>query len=230
MKRHSSSRRSAFLRHYAAQVHTEVFRRYVVVSRVPFPTPVLFLTPTPASARSVSLRRVMEDLQLLELPDGGTARHARRAGSPLLSVIVPVRNDPAHLRRCLLSLQASTAVDFEILIVDDHSEDETLAVARRFAENNGVKEIYIPTNGFSRTALNVNSAPFSNRSRRGWWHASCRSSACRRTTTASGAMRVRSRGRWKRTTCSPTCSRPTRGCESMRSARRPARTSANFGN
>ena len=48
----------------------------------------------------------------------------------MISVVVPVRNDPGHLRACLESLGASRgAVDREVIVVDDASTDDSAAVA-----------------------------------------------------------------------------------------------------
>lgn len=53
------------------------------------------------------------------------------APPPRISVIVPVRNDPHNLRRCLDALRASTFQEFETIVVDDGSSDESGFVARR---------------------------------------------------------------------------------------------------
>jgi glycosyltransferase involved in cell wall biosynthesis len=47
----------------------------------------------------------------------------------VISVIVPVRNDPGHLRSCLESLAASRGAEHEVIVVDDASTDGTSAVA-----------------------------------------------------------------------------------------------------
>jgi len=47
----------------------------------------------------------------------------------VISVIVPVRNDPDHLRSCLDSLAPSRGVDHEVIVVDDASTDGTSDVA-----------------------------------------------------------------------------------------------------
>jgi glycosyltransferase involved in cell wall biosynthesis len=46
-----------------------------------------------------------------------------------VSVIVPARNAASFLRRCLTALRAEPSDDFEILVVDDASTDETPAIA-----------------------------------------------------------------------------------------------------
>jgi len=52
---------------------------------------------------------------------------------PRVSVIVPARNEEACLATCLESLGAQRGVDFEILVVDDHSTDRTHEIAASFA-------------------------------------------------------------------------------------------------
>jgi glycosyltransferase involved in cell wall biosynthesis len=49
--------------------------------------------------------------------------------APILSVVVPVRNDPERLRACLLSIAASTLREHEVVVVDDASTDKTADVA-----------------------------------------------------------------------------------------------------
>lgn len=49
---------------------------------------------------------------------------------PSVSVVVPARNEALNIVNCLTSITASTYPDFEILVVDDRSEDETGALAR----------------------------------------------------------------------------------------------------
>lgn len=53
---------------------------------------------------------------------------------PLVSVIVPTFNRSAFLRAALDSLFRQTLGDFEIIVVDDASEDETAAVLRSIAD------------------------------------------------------------------------------------------------
>jgi chlorobactene glucosyltransferase len=49
---------------------------------------------------------------------------------PLVSIIVPARNEERNIGRCLASLTALEGVDFEILVVDDRSTDATADLVR----------------------------------------------------------------------------------------------------
>lgn len=53
---------------------------------------------------------------------------------PRVSVIVPTYNRAADLARCLESLRAQTFKDFEVLVCDDGSTDDSAAVCERFRE------------------------------------------------------------------------------------------------
>jgi glycosyltransferase involved in cell wall biosynthesis len=60
------------------------------------------------------------------------------ADNPMVSVIVPARNEEACLARCLESLVSQTGVAFELIVVDDASTDRTGEIARSFADRPGV--------------------------------------------------------------------------------------------
>ncbi len=49
-----------------------------------------------------------------------------------MSVIVPARNASATLARCLDALLAQTTDDIEAIVIDDHSTDDTAAIAARY--------------------------------------------------------------------------------------------------
>jgi len=51
---------------------------------------------------------------------------------PAVSVIVPARNEEDCLAACLQSLLSQDGVDFDILVVDDHSTDRTREIAGAF--------------------------------------------------------------------------------------------------
>ena len=51
-------------------------------------------------------------------------------GAPLMSVIIPARNEARNIARCLTSVLGSTYRSIEVIVVDDRSEDETAEIAR----------------------------------------------------------------------------------------------------
>jgi len=53
--------------------------------------------------------------------------------APLITVLLPARDEAATLDDALTDLRRQTLADLEILVIDDHSADDTLAVARRAA-------------------------------------------------------------------------------------------------
>ncbi len=50
-----------------------------------------------------------------------------------VSVLVPARNEELGIRESLLSILASRGVDFEAILLDDHSTDRTVEIARELA-------------------------------------------------------------------------------------------------
>jgi chlorobactene glucosyltransferase len=52
------------------------------------------------------------------------------ASAPRVSVIVPARNEALNIGTCVRSLVASTYPSFEVIVVDDGSEDETAHIVR----------------------------------------------------------------------------------------------------
>src|SRR5438270_11839208 len=63
-----------------------------------------------------------------DVPAGPASPGPRR---PSLSVVVPVRNGGRDFERCLRRLRDSLLTDFELIVVDDGSNDETAALARQ---------------------------------------------------------------------------------------------------
>ncbi len=53
--------------------------------------------------------------------------------TPRISILLPVRDAAATLPACLRSLARQTLTDWECVLVDDGSRDESLAIARAFA-------------------------------------------------------------------------------------------------
>jgi len=49
---------------------------------------------------------------------------------PLVSVVVPARNEARNIGRCIASILATTYARVEVILVDDHSTDDTARIAR----------------------------------------------------------------------------------------------------
>lgn len=54
--------------------------------------------------------------------------------APLFSVVIPVKNRSELLTRALISLRNQTFDNFEVIVVDDHSDEDIAAVAARFTD------------------------------------------------------------------------------------------------
>ena len=78
----------------------------------------------------------------------------------ILSIITPVFNRENLLQNCYQSLLAQASNDFEWIIVDDGSTDDTLAVAESFSASFEITVVTKP-NGGKHTALNA-SHPYIN--------------------------------------------------------------------
>jgi glycosyltransferase involved in cell wall biosynthesis len=51
-----------------------------------------------------------------------------------ISVIVPTYNEGGTIRKCLEALRNQTFKDYEIVVVDGHSKDNTVEVAKKYAD------------------------------------------------------------------------------------------------
>ena len=55
--------------------------------------------------------------------------------TPLVSICIPVRNERDNIGRCLETMLFQDYPEFEILILDDHSTDDTLGVISKFQDS-----------------------------------------------------------------------------------------------
>jgi len=53
---------------------------------------------------------------------------------PLVSILIPARNEERHIERCLNSLRNQVYKNYEILVLDDNSTDHTLDILNRIAD------------------------------------------------------------------------------------------------
>ena len=64
-----------------------------------------------------------------------------------ISVIVPVWNAHDYLGRCVESIIDQTYKNLEILLVDDGSSDDSLAICNRYAEKDTRIKVFHKENG-----------------------------------------------------------------------------------
>ena len=78
------------------------------------------------------------------------------AAQPRVSVIIPAYRTAPTLERAVRSVLEQDEQNFEIVIVEDYSGDDTLEVARRLAaEDSRIRVIALPQNGGQARALNL---------------------------------------------------------------------------
>lgn len=62
-------------------------------------------------------------------------KHAPPGSFPMVSILVPARNEEKNIIHCIQSLLAQDYPSFEVLVLDDQSSDGTLAMLNRMAES-----------------------------------------------------------------------------------------------
>ena len=76
------------------------------------------------------------------------------ADPPLVSVIIPARDEAANIERCLRSVLATTWPRLEVIVVDDHSGDATAAIAGGIAATDARARVIgapdLPTGWFGK--------------------------------------------------------------------------------
>lgn len=81
-----------------------------------------------------------------------TERMICMASTPLFSIVIPVYNSAKTIRECLESIVTQSFPDFEVIIVNDGSTDETEKIVKSFSENDSRIKLYsFPNSGVSET-------------------------------------------------------------------------------
>lgn len=73
----------------------------------------------------------------------------------IISVIVPVFNAEKYLRRCVDSILAQTFTDFELLLIDDGSSDNSGAICDEYASRDPRVRVFHKPNGGVSSARNL---------------------------------------------------------------------------
>lgn len=74
---------------------------------------------------------------------------------PAISVIVPVYNVEKYLNRCVDSILAQTFADFELILVDDGSPDQSGAICDEYTEKDSRIKVVHKGNGGASSARNT---------------------------------------------------------------------------
>lgn len=78
-----------------------------------------------------------------------------RDGSPLISIIVPVYNAESFLPDCIESLLSQTLNSFEVLLINDGSQDRSLEICKQYAVSDNRIRVFNKENGGVSSARNV---------------------------------------------------------------------------
>ena len=73
----------------------------------------------------------------------------------LISIIVPVYNAEEYLERCLVSILKQTYKHFEVLLVDDGSDDQSVNIISDFVKKDKRVKLICNTHGGISLARNT---------------------------------------------------------------------------
>lgn len=74
---------------------------------------------------------------------------------PLVSIIVPVYNAEKYLNRCIDSILSQTMTDFELLLIDDGSKDNSGRICDEYSEKDARVRVFHKPNGGVSSARNL---------------------------------------------------------------------------
>lgn len=74
---------------------------------------------------------------------------------PVISIIVPVYNAERYINRCIDSILSQTFADFELLLIDDGSTDQSSAICDEYALRDSRVRVFHKENGGVSSARNL---------------------------------------------------------------------------
>jgi chlorobactene glucosyltransferase len=104
---------------------------------VPSLAPVLYAAPWVLAPLAAVLRAIQSrslDEERAEAPPD----------PPLVSIVIPARNEARNIAPCVQSALASSYPRFEVIVVDDHSTDDTGAIAASIAARDPRLRVVVP--------------------------------------------------------------------------------------
>ena len=81
--------------------------------------------------------------------------HYMRNKTPSISVIVPIYNSDKYLQRCIDSILSQDFEDFELLLIDDGSTDNSGDICDKYAEKDMRVRVFHKKNGGVSSARNL---------------------------------------------------------------------------
>ncbi len=91
-----------------------------------------FALPVLAASAAILLLVVLDARRAHQLP--ALLPHTARPRGPAITVIIPARNEAANIARCLDGVLRQDYAPYEVIVVDDHSTDETPRILARYVE------------------------------------------------------------------------------------------------
>ena len=73
---------------------------------------------------------------------------------PLISIIIPIYNNEIYLEKCLKSVADQLFTDYEVLMIDDGSNDNSSEICKRFSDSDNRFIYYYKDNGGVSSARN----------------------------------------------------------------------------
>lgn len=68
--------------------------------------------------------------------------------APKVSIIVPTYNHGPYIGRCIESVLAQTFADWEMVVIDDHSTDETAAIVERYTKSDRRVRLFVHSENY----------------------------------------------------------------------------------
>ncbi|WP_294455629.1 glycosyltransferase family 2 protein [uncultured Bacteroides sp.] len=75
--------------------------------------------------------------------------------NPLVSIIVPIYNSENYLNRCLDSILSQTFCDWELILIDDGSTDQSVGICEEYAQKDNRIRVFHKQNGGVSSARNI---------------------------------------------------------------------------
>lgn len=75
--------------------------------------------------------------------------------NPHISIIVPVYNVEEYLNQCVVSILGQTFTNFEVILIDDGSEDNSGHICEEFAKKDERVRVFHKVNGGVSSARNL---------------------------------------------------------------------------